>query len=84
MSWEYRLAKKVQNVVHPIDGEKEYTTYGIVEVYYDNTGAVDGWTDFINPNDWDNTEDLKLTLEKMLKAFDKPMFEETIYNHEEE
>lgn len=70
MSWEYRLAHKV------VDG---VVLYGLVEVYYDgDTTAVNGFTDFIDPNGWDNVEDLRFTLEKMLAALDKPMFERLI------
>ena len=69
MSWNYRVAKKVVN------GEP---SYGIVEVYYDDIHEVTGWSDFIDPNGWDNIDDLKGTLNLMLKAFDRPMFEEII------
>lgn len=65
MSWNYRYTKQVKNDVE---------LYGIVEVYYDNEGNVSGWTDFINPNDWEELSDLKGTLELMLKAFDREEF----------
>jgi hypothetical protein len=66
MSWNYRVAKKVG---------KDFDVYGIVEVYYDTDGSVKGWTDFIDPNGWDDISDLKGTLELMLKAFEHPEFE---------
>ena len=67
MTWNYRLAKNKDGF------------YGIVEVYYDKEGEVTGWTeDFINPNYWEDSEDVKNTLQKMLEAFDKPLFEEII------
>lgn len=65
MSWNYRYTKQVKNDVE---------VYGIVEVYYDNEGNVNGWTDFIDPNDWEELSDLKGTLELMLKAFDREEF----------
>lgn len=67
MTWNYRLAKNKDGF------------YGIVEVYYDKEGEVTAWTqDFIDPNYWEDPEDVKSTLEKMLEAFDKPLFEEII------
>lgn len=78
MSWEFRLAEK--DVTH---NEKTTTLYGLVEVYYSKSGKVDGWTDFIDPNGWDNVEDLKVTLQKMLAALDKPVFENKIIDKKE-
>lgn len=78
MTWEYRLAQKVVNYDHPLTGNQNTVLYGIVEVYYDKQGRVEGWTDFINPNGWEDVDDLRFTLEKMLSAFGKPMFEEDI------
>ena len=78
MTWEYRLAQKVVNYDHPLTGNKDTVLYGIVEVYYDKDGKVEVWTDFIDPNGWEDVDDLRLTLEKMLSAFGKPMFEEDI------
>lgn len=78
MTWEYRLAQKVVNYNHPITGNKDTVLYGIVEVYYDKQGKVEGWTDFIDPNGWDNIDDLQVTLEKMSSAFNKPLFDKII------
>lgn len=70
MSWNYRVARGFA-------GGEPY--YGIVEVYYDETGEVTGWSGFIdNPNGWDDVDELKITLKLMLKAFDRPIFEEII------
>lgn len=67
MTWNYRLAKNKDDL------------YGIVEVYYDKGGEVTGWTqDFIDPNYWEDAKSVKNTLQKMLEAFDKPLFEEVI------
>ncbi len=65
-TWNYRLAKNKDGF------------YGIVEVYYDKEGKGSSWTDFIDPNHWEDKEDLRFTLQKMLEAFDKPLFEEII------
>lgn len=83
MSWDYRLAQKVVNYKHPLTGSKNTVLYGVVEVYYDKEGKVKGWSNFIDPNGWENVDDLRLTLEKMLSAFGKPMFEEDIYDEED-
>lgn len=65
MSWNFRITtKQVEGV----------TLFGICEVYYDKKGRVKGHTDWRDPNGWDNKEDLKITLENMLKAFDRPDF----------
>lgn len=82
MSWDFRLAQKVVNYDHPTTRAKDTVLYGIVEVYYDEKDAVKGWTDFIDPNGWENVDDLRLTLEKMLSAFGKPMFEHDIVEEE--
>lgn len=66
MTWNYRVAKDRSGF------------YGIVEVYYDEQGKVSSYTDFIDPNYWEDVEDLKFTLEKMLKAFENPVLEVVI------
>lgn len=78
MNFNYRLAKKIVNYTHPLKGETETVLYGIVEVMYDKNGNVKGWTDFIDPNGWKNEKDLKMTLEYMLQAFNRPVFDELI------
>lgn len=83
MTWEYRLAEKDVEHNHPISGKNITTLYGIVEVYYDKCGKVEGWTNFIDPNGWTNVGDLKLTLEKMVVALSKPVFEHKITDEEE-
>ena len=65
MTWNYRYTKKVKN---------EVEVYGIVEVYYDKEGNVTAWSNFIDPNDWEDLSDLKGTLEMMLKAFERDEF----------
>lgn len=65
MSWNFRITTKQVG---------DTTLYGLCEVYYRKDGSVKGYTDWIDPNGWNNKEDLKITLENMLKAFDKPEF----------
>lgn len=66
MSWNYRVSTKT------VDG---VVLYGVVEVYYDSDGNANGWTDFVDPNGWEDIDDLKGTLSLMLEAMDKPLFE---------
>lgn len=82
MTWEFRLAQKVVDFEHPVKGKQTRTLYGIVEVYYGEDNKVEGWTNFIDPNGWGDVDDLRLTLEKMLSVFGKPMFEEDIYDED--
>lgn len=65
MTWEFRYSRK------NVEGVE---LFGLVEVYYDESGKVNGYTDWIDPNGWDNIEDLKITLEHMVKAMSKPEF----------
>lgn len=51
------------------------TLYGLIEVYYYKDGKVSGWTDFIDPNGWEDVDDLKATIKHMSDAFDKPIFD---------
>lgn len=74
MTWNYRVAKK--NAVD-YDGSN-ITLYGLIGVYYNEQGEPYGWSDFIDPNGWDDIDDLKGTLELMLRDFDKPVFEQEL------
>lgn len=62
MSWNYRVVKKDQY-------------YGICEVYYDNDGKIEGWTDFIEPVG-DAPDELREDMEYMMKAFQLPVLYE--------
>ena len=65
MSWNYRYCKKVIN---------DTEVYGICEVYYDKDGNVEAWSDWKDPNCWEDLSDLRGTLELMLKAFERDEF----------
>ena len=45
----------------------------VVEVYYDDKGEVEFNTGFKDPNGWDDINDLKMTIDRMQQAFDKPV-----------
>lgn len=66
MTWSYRVASKI------IDDTR---VYGIIEVYYDEHDKPALWTDFIGCSGFDDANDLKITLERMLEAFDEPPLE---------
>lgn len=69
-SWSYRIGRKVT----PIE-DTQIEEYGIVEVYYNDKGDVDLYTDrFQEP--WGETrEELESVLKMMLEALNKPVFE---------
>jgi hypothetical protein len=59
-AWDYRIAVNV-------DGD----CYDVIEVYYDNSGKIEGWC-AASVSGWEHKEDIKYTLERMLLAFNKP------------
>lgn len=67
MSWNFRITKKVIS---------DTALYGITEVYYDESGDHFGWHEnWRDPNGWEDLNDLKGTLTRMLQAFDREEFE---------
>lgn len=64
MSWNYRA------VVTRTNGE---TSYAIHEVYYDEQGKENGLTECGIAPIGDSLDDLKLCLELMLNAINKPL-----------
>lgn len=61
MSWNYRVIKDNNN-------------YRVVEVFYDENGNIEGWSDCTDTIlSWANYDDLKGTAEMVLYAFDKPV-----------
>ena len=70
MSWNYRLFKK------KFHGHEE-TYLEIHEVYYDEKGEIEGWTEnAVKPIGMD-VEEVKNNLDKMLQACEKPVLEES-------
>jgi hypothetical protein len=50
--------------------------YAIHEVYYDEDGKVNGWTEEPIRILAESLEDLKFTLERLVECFDKPVLDE--------
>lgn len=68
MSWNYRIIKRI-----PEQGEPYY---GIFEVYYDKYRNIKAWTTEPVTPVWEDIEDLKGSLELMLRAFEKDVLDE--------
>lgn len=68
MTWNYRVISK------EVNGVCEETEYGIYEVYYNKDGKPTSCTvNSVSPYSCTDVEDLKLSVELMLPAFDKPV-----------
>lgn len=67
MSWNYRVFKRIHN--HKYLPEPE-TLYEIREVFYDNSGKVNGWSEMPDVIA-DSLDGLKWTLNKMMEGCDK-------------
>jgi hypothetical protein len=59
MKWNYRVAVNVDD-----------DCYDLIECYYNTNGDIISWC-AASVSGWENKEDIKGTLELMLKAFDK-------------
>jgi hypothetical protein len=71
LSWNYRVIKENKSVNEKIG---YYDNYRVVEVFYDENGKINGWSDCTdNILSWNNYEDLKGTSEMVLEAFKKPV-----------
>lgn len=62
MSWNHRIIKTK-------DGEDDW--YQIHEVYYDDNGEINGYTERGTIVSGNSVEDIKWTLEKMLDSLNK-------------
>lgn len=72
MTWNYRLLKKAVTW-----GSADYVVYGIHEVYYDENGTVESWTENeVTLGSYESTEEVKQSMELIRKAFSKPLLEE--------
>lgn len=61
MSWNYRVIREGDN-------------YRIVEVFYDDNGRIEGWSDSTDTIlSWDSYSNLKGSAEVVLYAFEKPV-----------
>lgn len=64
--WNYRVMKRITN---------EEDVFFITEVYYQDNGAVLGWTE--GKDAWgENPQELRQSLTWMLEALDKPILDE--------
>lgn len=65
MYWNYRVIKtKI----------KDQELYKVVEVFYDDSGKIDGWSDCTDTIlIWSNLKDLQDTAEHVVNAFKKPV-----------
>ena len=69
MGWNFRVLRTDEKL-----GGKSYPVYQIIQVYYDEDGNIEGWSD--SSKDvliWGTYEDLKGTYEYVKHAFDKPV-----------
>ena len=67
--WNYRI-------VRSYPANKEEAWYSIREVYYDNNGKVNGWTEDAIAPESNTIEGLLEILQLMLNCLDKPILEE--------
>ena len=67
--WNYRI-------VRSYPANKEEAWYSIREVYYDNNGKVNGWTENAIAPESNTIEGLLETLQLMLNCLDKPVLDE--------
>lgn len=72
MTWNYRLVRSTitwDNV--------DYTVYGIHEVYYDENGNIESWTENeVTMGSYETPEEVKQSMELIRKALTKPLLEE--------
>ena len=72
MQWDYRVLKE------HVDG---ISTYRIIEVYYDDLGKVEDWSDnTANILVWSSLNHLKGTVEHLADAFQKPVLMKTMHD----
>ena len=69
MTWNYRVMKS-----YPAN--KEDAWYSIREVYYDNNGKVDGYTEDAIAPDGGSIDELREVLHRMILALDKTVLDE--------
>ena len=70
MTWNHRVFRRV----YP-GGPDETTIYFIGECYYDAHGSPEMWSEDPDGVQGENVEELKFTLESMLKALSRPVLD---------
>lgn len=69
--WNHRIIRHVESRTHMDDS----IYYAIHEVYYDENGKVNGWTEEPIRIMEESLEDLKVTLQRLLESFDNPVLD---------
>lgn len=70
MTWDYRVMRRVI-----ITKSKRDVSFGIYEVFFDEKGKIENWTeDSVEPHG-DTLEELKKDLKWMTQAFNKPILD---------
>ena len=72
MTWNHRV---VRREYPEAASEEDRVLYGIHEVYYDEAGVCDATTVEPEPVIGTSVDDLRWTLEHMLRALDKPVLD---------
>lgn len=78
MSWNYRIGTKIFSYKKEFEGKNEKLAehpdtrlFSIVEVYYDDEGIPNGYTEPNPLSNWEDLKDLKGTFKLIKLAFDK-------------
>lgn len=82
MSWNYRIGTKLFSYSKEFEGKNEKLAnhpdsrlFSIIEVYYDETGIPNGYTEPNPLANWESLDDLKGTLKLVELAFTKSIID---------
>lgn len=70
--WNHRIIRHIEHRTHMDDS----IYYAIHEVYYDEAGLVSNWSEEPIRILEESLEDLKVTLQRLIESFDKPILDE--------
>jgi hypothetical protein len=70
--WNHRIIRHIEKTTNMDDS----IYYAIHEVYYDENGKVQGWTEEPIRILAESLEDLKVTAERLVECFDNPVLDE--------
>lgn len=68
MSWNHRIIRHIKPRTHMDDA----IYYAIHEVYYDENGKVNGWTEDPIEIMEESLDDLKITIQRLEKCLNSP------------
>lgn len=71
MTWENRVVKTIEKIKGV-----EHVFYSIHEVYYDDNGIINGWTEEAVRVGGDSIDDIRHTLFLMKKSLERPILTE--------